>query len=135
MRAGEGRVSSSYGAVRPARVCTFTAPGRGPRDLVSFLVPGRGGEEAVAIAERPATKGRAFAVVGPGVEDMLLVGETGDAASEDLTSDARRSGSDCPAHREHPFEDTIDPLDCNEARCTRCRLHWMLWFATGSFAN
>src|SRR5438132_7678610 len=54
---------------------------------------------------------------------------------EDLTSDARRSGSDCPAHREHPFEDTIDPLDCNEARCTRCRLHWMPWFATGSFAN
>ena len=104
MRAGEGRVSSSYGAVRPARVCTFTAPGRGPRDLVSFLVPGRGGEEAVAIAERPATKGRAFAVVGPGVEDMLLVGETGDAASEDLTSDAAWAWVRRPRGTELPSE-------------------------------
>jgi len=71
---------------------------------VSFLVPGRGGEEAVAIAERPATKGRAFAVVGPGVEDMLLVGETGDAASEDLTSDAAWAWVRRPRGTELPSE-------------------------------
>src|SRR5206468_1059889 len=70
------------------RTCLFTARGRGPRELVSFFVPRRRNEEAIDVQERLATNGRAFMIIGRGVEDVLLVGGGGEAASGDLSSDA-----------------------------------------------
>ena len=88
MRIGEGLVSSSYGALSPAATCTFTARGRGPRDVVSFFVPRSDGEQPLTIEERPAPNGRAFVIASPGVEDVLLLGADGDTPSGDLASDA-----------------------------------------------
>jgi len=55
---------------------------------VSFFVPRSGADEAIDIAERPATQGRAFAISGRGVEDVLLIGNGGQIASGDVASDA-----------------------------------------------
>jgi hypothetical protein len=88
LRAGEGWVSPSYGALSLAPTCVFTARARGPREVVSFFVPRSGNEEAVHIQERPATSGRAFVVVHRDVEDIVLVGGAGRAASGDLTATA-----------------------------------------------
>ena len=91
MRAGQGWVSHSYGALSPACMCVFTARGRGPREVVSFFAPHGGDRQAIDIRERPATNGRAFVIGGRRVEDVLLVGGGGGsegATCEDLSSDA-----------------------------------------------
>src|SRR5207247_5471363 len=58
MRTDQGWVSSSYGALRPAPSCVFTARAPGPRDVVSFFVPRTGNQAAVEIHEQPAANGR-----------------------------------------------------------------------------
>src|SRR6267143_1126991 len=88
MRVRQTWVSRSYGALTPAHGAVYTASGRGPRELVSFYVPCSGADEAIDIAERPATQGRAFAISGGGVEDVLLIGNGGQIASGDVASDA-----------------------------------------------
>jgi heparinase II/III-like protein len=88
LRGGEGWVSTSYGALSRAPTCAFTARARGPRELVSFFVPWSGRQDAIEIQERPASNGRGFTVVRPGVEDVLLVGAGANAASGDLSTDA-----------------------------------------------
>jgi hypothetical protein len=88
LRGGEGLVSTSYGALSQAPTCAFTARARGPRELVSLFVPRSGREGAIEIQERPATNGRAFTVVGRGVEDVFLVGGGAAVASGELSTDA-----------------------------------------------
>ncbi len=88
MRVRQSWVSRSYGALSPARAVVYTARGRGPRELVSFFVPQSATDEPVDIEERPATHGRAFAISGRGVEDLLLLGGGGEIASGDVASDA-----------------------------------------------
>src|SRR5205823_2881257 len=78
MRTDQGWVSSSYGALRPAPSCVFTARAPGPRDVVSFFVPRSGNQAAVEIHEQPAANGRAFVIGGSGAEDILLVGGGGE---------------------------------------------------------
>jgi len=88
MRAEQGWVSSSYGALMPAPSCVFTARAQGPREVVSFFVPRTPNQEAVDIHEQPATNGRAFVIGGPRLEDVLLVGKGGKAVGGELSSDA-----------------------------------------------
>ncbi|OLD92225.1 MAG: hypothetical protein AUG84_01870 [Chloroflexi bacterium 13_1_20CM_4_66_7] len=104
MRAGEGCVSSSYGALSPAYRCVFTARGRGPREVVSFLVPRSDSREVIDIQERPARNGRAFVIVGGQGEDVVLVGGSGEAAGEDLSSDADWVGVRSPQRGGPPRE-------------------------------
>ncbi len=89
MRTDQGWVSSSYGALRPAPSCVFTARAPGPRDVVSFFVPRSGNQAAVEIHEQPAANGRAFVIGGSGAEDILLVGGGGEAEGGELSSDAQ----------------------------------------------
>ncbi len=88
LRADQGWVSNSYGALQPAPSCVFTARAQGPREVVSFFVPRRG-SQALDIHEQLATNGRAFVIAGPLVEDVLLVGGDGEAVSGELSSDAQ----------------------------------------------
>jgi len=104
MCGGEDWVSSSYGALSPARTCAFTAHAQGPRDLVSFFVPRSAGEDAIEIQERPASRGRAFTIVGRGVQDVLLVSGGAGAASGDLSSDAAWAWVRKPPGDELPSE-------------------------------
>ncbi len=102
LRAGEGWVSSSYGALSPARACVFAARARGSREVVSFFVPRSGKEEPVDIQERPATNGRVFVIIGRDGEDTVLVG--GGAAGGDLVADAEWAWVRCPRAGESPTE-------------------------------
>jgi len=133
LRCEEGRVSSSYGALSPATSCVFTARGKGTREIVSFLVPRTQNEESLVIHERPASNGRAFTIVGRGVEDTLLIGWDGEVASDDISTDAalawvrRLRGAEQPlefvlvhgtrlAWRGRRLIQADDPIDLTAAR-------------------
>lgn len=143
MRAGDAWVSSSYGALTPARRLTFTARARGPRELVSLFVP-RSAGETIAIRERPATRGRAFVIARPEVEDVLLVGDRasadGEMASGELSTDAEWAWVRGTGDGAQPFEVVMlqgrrllwrgrslvnadAPVRCIAARRQRTELH------------
>jgi hypothetical protein len=106
MRASDARVSSSYGALRPARRVAFTARARGQRELVSLFVPRPAGE-AIEIRERAATGGRAYVIARPGVEDVLLIGDGGrggEVATGELSSDAEWAWVRGAGNGTQPFE-------------------------------
>ena len=133
LRREEGWVSGSYGALSPAASCVFTARGMGTREIVSFLIPRTRTEESLVIHERAASNGRAFTIVGRGVEDTLLIGRDGEVASDDLSTDAalawvrRLRGSEQPlefvlvqgtrlAWRGRRLTQADDPSDLTAAR-------------------
>jgi hypothetical protein len=106
MHTDQGWVSDSYGTLRPAPLCVFTARARGPREVVSFLVPRRGHQETVDIHEEPAANGRAFVIGAPGVEDLLVVGGSGEGevVGAGLASDAQWGWVRTPRRAEVPAE-------------------------------
>ncbi len=140
VRSAETGVSVSYGALSASWSCAFAAPGKGSRELLSFLVPRSGREKSLDVSERPATNGRAFTIVGRGVEDTLLIGGGGEAASQELAGDAawswvRRSrGSELPtefvmlqgrylAWRGRPLVRSDTPMPYVAARLQGSELH------------
>ncbi len=105
----------------------------GTREIVSFLVPKTRNQESLVIHERPASNGRAFTIVGRGVEDTLLIGRDGEVASDDLSTDAalawvrRLRGSEQPLEfvlvqgtrltwRGRRLTQADDPIDLTAAR-------------------